>query len=108
MQEQQIVQNVYDAQYERSGSGVVTLITKSGSQNFHGTVYDYFRNSGLDANSWYNNRNDAPRGLLHRNQFGVTFGGPISRSRHLFFFAAYEGLRQPKTRRHYPDRAHRC
>ncbi len=97
VQEQQIVQNVYDAQYERSGSGVVTLITKSGSQNFHGTVYDYFRNSGLDANSWYNNRNDAPRGLLHRNQFGVTFGGPISRSRHLFFFAAYEGLRQPKT-----------
>jgi hypothetical protein len=97
VQEQQIVQNVYDAQYERSGSGVVTLITKSGSQNFHGTVYDYFRNSGLDANSWYNNRNDAPRGLLHRNQFGVTFSGPIWRSRHLFFFAAYEGLRQPKT-----------
>jgi hypothetical protein len=99
VQEQQIVQNVYDAQYERSGSGVVTLVTKSGGQNFHGSVYDYFRNSALDANSWYNNNQQplVPKGLFHRNQFGATFGGPISRSHHLYFFGAYEGLRQPET-----------
>src|SRR5579884_2558957 len=99
VQEQQVVQNVYDAQYERSGSGVVTLVTKSGGQNYHGSVYDYFRNSALDANSWYNDNQQplVPKGLFHRNQFGATFGGPISRSRHLFFFGAYEGLRQPET-----------
>jgi hypothetical protein len=97
VQEQQVVQNVYDAQYERSGAGVVTLITKSGSNSFHGEVYDYFRNSGLDANYWSNNFNSAPRGLFHRNQFGGTLSGPISRSHHVFFFAAYEGLRQPET-----------
>ncbi|HVO60318.1 MAG TPA: TonB-dependent receptor, partial [Terriglobales bacterium] len=97
VQEQQVVQNVYDAQYERSGAGVVTLVTKSGGQNFHGSVYDYMRNSALDANSWSNDRNGAPKGLFHRNQFGATFGGPISRSHHLYFFGAYEGLRQPET-----------
>jgi Carboxypeptidase regulatory-like domain/TonB dependent receptor-like, beta-barrel len=97
VQEQQIVQNVYDAQYERSGAGVVTLVTRSGGQNYHGSVYDYMRNSALDANTWANDHNNAPKGLFHRNQFGATFGGPISRSRHLYFFGAYEGLRQPET-----------
>jgi carboxypeptidase family protein/TonB-dependent receptor-like protein len=97
VQEQQVVQNVYDAQYQRSGAGVVTLVTKSGGQSYHGSVYDYMRNSALDANSWSNNRNGAPKGLFHRNQFGATFGGPISRSHHLYFFGAYEGLRQPET-----------
>jgi hypothetical protein len=97
VQEQQIVQNVYDAQYERSGAGVVTLITKSGSNSFHGAVYDYMRNSALDANSWGNGYNGAPKGLFHRNQFGAYLGGPISRSHHLYFYAAYEGLRQPET-----------
>src|SRR5437868_1146965 len=97
VQEQQVVQNVYDAQYERSGSGVVTLITKSGSNSFHGEIFDYFRNSALDANSWGNGHNGAPKGLFHRNQFGGNIGGPISRRGRLFFFAAYEGLRQPET-----------
>ncbi len=97
VQEQQVVQNVYDAQYQRSGAGVVTLVTKSGGQTYHGSVYDYMRNSALDANSWSNNRNGAPKGLFHRNQFGATFGGPIYRSHHLYFFGAYEGLRQPET-----------
>src|SRR5207248_6906918 len=74
VQEQQVVQNVYDAQYERSGAGVVTLITKSGTNSFHGGVYDYMRNSALDANYWSNNRNGEPKGLFHRNQFGAFFG----------------------------------
>src|SRR5947209_4765892 len=97
IQEQQVVQNVYDSQYERSGAGVVTLVTKSGSNSFHGEVYDYFRNSALDANSWSNGLSDpvTKKGLFHRNQFGGTFSGPISRSHHVFFFVDYEGLRQP-------------
>jgi len=96
VQEQQVVQNVYDAQYERSGAGVVTLITKSGTNAFHGEVYDYMRNSALDANTWSNGHFGAPKGLFHRNQFGGNLGGPILKNR-LFFFAAYEGLRQPET-----------
>ena len=97
VEEQQIVQNVYDTQYERSGAGVVTLITKSGSNSFHGAVYDYMRNSALDANSWANGNQGAAKGLFHRNQFGAYLGGPISRSHHLYFYGAYEGLRQPET-----------
>ena len=97
VQEQQIVQNVYDTQYERSGAGVVTLITKSGSNSFHGGVYDYLRNSALDANSWFNDNQGAAKGLFHRNQFGAYLSGPISRSHHIYFYGAYEGLRQPET-----------
>jgi hypothetical protein len=56
VQEEQIVQNEYDAQYERAGAGVVTLVTKSGTDSFHGTAYDYLRNSALDANTWANTK----------------------------------------------------
>jgi hypothetical protein len=97
VQEQQVIQNVYDPQYERSGAGVVTLITKNGSNSFHGGVYDYMRNSALDANSWSNGHFGGEKGLFHRNQFGAFLSGPISRSHHLYFYAAYEGLRQPET-----------
>ena len=97
VQEQQVVQNEYDAQYERGGEGVVTLVTKSGSSVFHGEVYDYMRNSSLDANTWSNDFAGSPKGKLHRNQFGGNIGGPIWRRHNLFFFGAYEGLRQPQT-----------
>jgi hypothetical protein len=97
VQEQQITQNQYDVQYERAGAGVVTLITKSGTNSFHGQVYDFLRNSALDANRWGNNRNGAPKGQFHRNQFGANTGGPLLKRANLYFFAAYEGLRQPET-----------
>lgn len=97
VQEQQIAVNEYDAQYERGGEGVVTLVTKNGSSVFHGEVYDFMRNSSLDANSWYNDHNGLAKGKFHRNQFGGNLSGPIWRSRKLFFFGAYEGLRQPET-----------
>jgi hypothetical protein len=97
VQEQQIVQNEYDPQYERGAEGVVTLITKSGTSEFHGSVYDFMRNSSFDANTWSNNNAGQPKGKLHRNQFGANLGGPIWRSHNLFFFGAYEGLRQPQT-----------
>jgi len=97
VQEQQVLSNVYDAQYERSGMGVVTLITKGGTNSFHGEAYDYLRNSDLDANTWSNNEFDTPRGQFKRNQFGGDIGGPILKRYNLFFFGAYEGLRQPDT-----------
>jgi hypothetical protein len=97
VQEQQVIDNVYDAQYERGGEGVVTLITKSGGQNYHGEVYDFMQNDGLNANTWSNNFDDVPRGKFHRNQFGGDIGGPIWRKHNLFIFGGYEGLRQPET-----------
>lgn len=97
VQEQQVIDNVYDAQYERGGEGVVTLITKSGGQNYHGEVYDFMRNDGLDANYWSANNAGQPRGKFHRNQFGANIGGPLWRKHNLFFFGAYEALRQPET-----------
>ncbi|HEV2136084.1 MAG TPA: carboxypeptidase-like regulatory domain-containing protein [Terracidiphilus sp.] len=93
--EQQVIQNVYDAQYERGGEGVVTLVTKSGTGQFHGEAYDFMRNNGLDANSWGNNFWGTPRGKFHRQQFGGNLGGPLWAKHNLFFFGAYEGLREP-------------
>jgi hypothetical protein len=97
VQEQQVIDNVYDAQYERGGEGVVTLITKGGGQSFHGEVYDFMRNDGLDANNWSANNSGSPRGKFHRNQFGANAGGPIWNRHNLFFFGGYEALRQPET-----------
>ncbi len=97
VQEQQVSTNIYDAQYEKSAAGVVTLITRSGTNSFHGEAYDYLRNSILDANTWSNDQSGAPKGLFQRNQFGGNLGGPILKRWNLFFFGAYEGLRQPET-----------
>lgn len=97
VQEQQIVTNTYDAQYERSGAGIVTLITKGGTNQFHGEAYDYLQNSALNANSWSNNKNGASKGQFKRNQFGGNISGPILKRANLFFFGGYEGLRQPTT-----------
>ncbi len=97
VQEQQIVQNTYDAQYERGGAGVVTLITKGGTTSFHGEAYDYLQNSVLDANYWSNNKYGLPRGQFKQNQFGGNVSGPILKRANLFFFGGYEGLRQPNT-----------
>ncbi len=83
----------YAAEFGRAAGGVVNLVTKSGTNAFHGVVYAFLRNGELNANSWQNNRNNIPRGLFQRNEFGAALGGPIKRDR-TFFFANYEGLRE--------------
>ncbi len=97
VEEQQIVSNTYDAQYERGGAGIVTLITKGGTTAFHGEAYDYLQNSVLNANGWTNNENGAPRGQFKQNQFGGNISGPILKRWNLFFFGGYEGFRSPNT-----------
>jgi Carboxypeptidase regulatory-like domain/TonB-dependent Receptor Plug Domain len=92
--EVQVIRNAYDAQYGRSGGGIVSIVTKGGSSDFHATAFDFLRNSLLDANSWSNNRAGLAKTLFQRNQFGGNFAGPIWRSKKLFFFGGYEGLRQ--------------
>jgi hypothetical protein len=94
VQEVQLVRNSYDAQYGRSGGGVFSIVTKGGTPQFHGAGFEFLQNSDLNGNNYFNNRNGAARPFYARNQFGGDFGGPILKSRRLFFFGSYEGLRQ--------------
>ncbi len=96
----QINRNVYDAQYGRTAGAVINLTTKSGTQEYHGSAFEYLRNDNLDANSFFNNRAGVRKSEFKRNQFGATIGGPIWKSRKLYGFFGYEGLRDssPTTR----------
>jgi hypothetical protein len=86
----------------RSSGGQVSLVTKSGKNSFHGTMYEYNRSGIGEANDWFNKAAEINSGLpnvpghLIRNTFGTTFGGPIKKDR-LFFFVAYEGQRKRET-----------
>ena len=89
LQEFRILTSNFDAEFGRSPGGVVNLITRSGTNQFHGLAYDYLRNDALNAKSYFTTSGVTP---LKQNQFGANFGGPIRRDK-LFFFASYEGLR---------------
>jgi outer membrane receptor protein involved in Fe transport len=92
--ETQITRQAYDTQYGRTDGGVVSLVTKSGSNDFHGAAFEFIRNDHLDANSWSSNFSGVPRQTFQRNQFGANLGGPIWRRKKLFFFGAYEAFKQ--------------
>jgi hypothetical protein len=78
---------------EGRGSGAqVSLVTKSGTNRFHGSAYEYHRNTVTEANDWFNNLNGTPRPVLIRNQFGASLGGPVLKNK-LFFFFNYEARR---------------
>lgn len=94
VQEVNIARNQFDAQFGKSDGGVVNMITRGGSNDFHGSLFEFLRNDKLDANLWANNRGNVKRTIFQRNQFGAAIGGPISRANRLFFFGTYEGLRQ--------------
>ncbi|HYO83883.1 MAG TPA: TonB-dependent receptor, partial [Bryobacteraceae bacterium] len=94
VQEVNIARNQFDAQFGKSDGGVINMITRGGSNDFHGSLFEFLRNNVLDANSWANNRAGRQRVSFQRNQFGGSIGGPIVRSKRLFFFTTYEGLRQ--------------
>jgi len=78
------------AQYGSSAGGTVNLVTKSGTNAWHGSGWEYIRNNDLDSNYFFNNYYSAPRSPLHFNQFGLTFGGPIVKDK-LFFFLSLQG-----------------
>lgn len=96
----QINRNVYDAQYGRTAGAVINLTTKSGTQEYHGSLFEFLRNDNLDANSFFNNRAGVEKQEFKRNQFGGTIGGPIWKNWKLYGFFGYEGLRDssPSTR----------
>jgi hypothetical protein len=90
IQEFRVQTNNYNSEYGRFASGVVNVLTKSGTNAFHGSVFEFVQNTILDANDWGNTFDTPP---LHRNRFGATLGGPIIKDK-TFFFASYGGLRQ--------------
>jgi Carboxypeptidase regulatory-like domain/TonB-dependent Receptor Plug Domain/TonB dependent receptor len=92
LQEFRILTSSFAPEYGRTPGGQVILLTRSGTNEFHGTAYEYFRNDVLDANDWFANRAGQPRSPLRFNDFGGTFGGPIIKNRTFFFFS-YEGQR---------------
>jgi hypothetical protein len=93
IQEFKVMVNTYDASIGRTGGGSVNTTLKSGSNTLHGTMFEYLRNSVLDANWTQNNMVGAPRGKHITNQFGGTVGGAIRRDKD-FFFASFEGFRE--------------
>jgi len=92
IQEFEVQTNTFAAEYGRNSGSVVNLVTKSGTNQLHGSVYDFFRNDALDARNYFN-KAQFPKSGLHLNQFGGTLGGPIVKNQ-TFFFLNYEGFRR--------------
>src|ERR1700680_4100157 len=95
IQEFSVLTSNYSAEYGKTSGGVVNAITRSGTNSFHGSVYDFLRNSALDAKNFFEQDPTLPKASFRRNQFGGAIGGPIIKNR-TFFFADYEGIRQAK------------
>ncbi|MCC7498433.1 MAG: TonB-dependent receptor [Bryobacterales bacterium] len=87
--------NTFDAEYGHAGGAIINVVTKTGTNSYHGSIYDFLRNSALDANNFYNNKTNIGKAPFRFNQFGVTAGGPVIKNR-LFWFANYEGIRQAR------------
>jgi hypothetical protein len=83
-----VLTNSFDPEYGNYNGGIITVISKSGSNRFHGSAFEFFRNTALDARGYF----DPTRSAFRQNQFGGTFGGPIKRDK-LFFFADYQDTR---------------
>ena len=98
IQEYRVMTSNYSAQYGEAAGAVTEIETKSGTNTFHGDVWEFLRNDKLNANTFFNNLNGIARPGFRRNEFGGTLGGPIIRNR-TFFFGDYQGIRlvQPQT-----------
>jgi hypothetical protein len=92
VQEFQVSTNGYAAEVGRAGGGVINVITKSGTNSFHGSAFEFFRDKALNANTWLNNRSRRAKSPYHFNQFGGNVGGPIVKDKAFFFFD-YDGQR---------------
>jgi Carboxypeptidase regulatory-like domain/TonB dependent receptor len=112
MQEFRIQTSSFAPEFGRTPGGQISIATRAGTNDFHGTLFEYFRNDVLDANDWFNgytNNPPLPKAEERQNDFGGVFGGPIIKDKTFFFFS-YEGLRlrQPATQETVvPDNASR-
>ena len=98
LQEFRVETSSFAPEFGRAPGGQVILTTRSGTDDFHGGLYEYFRNDVLDANDWFANQAGKPRAPERHNDFGGYLGGPLAKGK-TFFFASYEGarLREPRT-----------
>ena len=100
VQEFKVQTTGYSAEFGHTGGGIINLVYKSGTNTLHGSMFEFLRNSVLDANDFFSNTNKIPLGSFKRNQFGASLGGPVllpkiyNGRNKTFFFADYEGLRQ--------------
>lgn len=109
MQEFRIQTSSFAPEFGRTPGGQISIATRSGTNSFHGTLFEYLRNDVLDANDWFSNANRLPKPAERQSDFGGVFGGPIIKDKTFFFFS-YEGLRlrQPATQESaVPDAASR-
>ena len=93
LEEFKVQTGIYDAAFGRGAGANVSVITKLGTNHFHGTIFQYWRNDVLNANEYFLNKAGQPRPNLKQNQFGFVFGGPIKKNR-LLFLGSYQGTRQ--------------
>jgi hypothetical protein len=94
VREFRVITNAYDAEYGRHTGGVISAVTKSGTNDFHGSLFEFLRNDNMDAPKWEDNAlGGGTKPEFRRNQFGGSLGGPVFRDR-TFFFGSYEGLRE--------------
>ena len=93
IQEFRVQTGMYDAEYGRVAGANVDVVTRTGSNQFHGTVFEFLRNDVLNANDYFLKQNGAARPELKQNQYGATLGGPVVRDK-LLFFGSYQGTRQ--------------
>ncbi len=92
MQEFRVQTSTYAPEFGRTPGAQISIVTRSGTNRFHGTLFDYLRNSALDANNWFGDNAGLVKPAERQNDFGGTFGGPIIKDRTFFFFS-FEGLR---------------
>src|SRR5206468_2148002 len=92
MQEFRIQTSTYAPEFGRTPGGQISIVTRSGANEFHGTLYEYLRNDFFDANNWFAASKGLKKPEERQNDFGGTFSGPIMKDKTFFFFS-YEGLR---------------
>ncbi|HUP45470.1 MAG TPA: carboxypeptidase regulatory-like domain-containing protein [Thermoanaerobaculia bacterium] len=92
VKEFQVNSNAYSAEYGRAGGAVINVVTKSGTNEFHGTVFNFYRDRSLNTKDYISEINNRPKSPYHFDQYGASLGGPIVRDKH-FFFANYDAQR---------------
>ena len=93
IQEVQVLEQTYSAEYGQAIGAIINPITKSGGNEIHGSLFEYFRNDKLDSNDWFDNARNLGKQKFRLNQFGGGMSGPIIKDK-VFFFLDYEGVRQ--------------
>ncbi len=94
LEEFRVQTSLYDASQGKTSGGNIDVLTRGGTNNYHGEAYEFFRNDDLNANLYFFNASGSPRPELKQNQFGGNFGGPVPKLKDTFFFGSYQGTRQ--------------